>query len=154
MAFTIPLAGTLSRMRHPRIAFLDRSGGGWSPSTHQPFWVSVNIEGSTRQKHRRPRATQEKRWFDPPDPKDVGRHTLQESMVDNLVSKQNLLIRDVSQSRRMEGKTVNLIDVAEFSGGAGIGMNGDEVLTDLLSLGETCLPSDSPTTVMDFSSCN
>ena len=121
---------------------------------HQPFWVNVNIEGSTRQKHWRLKATQEKRWFDPPDPEDVGRHTLQESMVDNLVSKQNLLIRDVAWGRKTEGKTVNLIDVAEFNGGAGIGIDGGEVLTDLLSVGEIYSRADSPTTVMASSSCN
>ena len=70
-------------------------------------------------------------------------------MVDNLVSKQNLLIRDVAWGRKMEGKSVNLIDVAKFSGGAGIGMDGGEALTDLISVGEICLPSDSPTTVME-----
>ena len=121
---------------------------------HQPFWVNVYIKGSTRQKYRRPKATKEKRWFDPPDPEDVGRHTLQESMVDNLVSKQNLLIRDVAWDRKMEGKTVNLIDVAEFNGGAGIGIDGGEVLTDLLSVGDIYSRADSPTTVMDSSSCN
>ena len=121
---------------------------------HELFWVNVNIEGSTRQKHRRPKATQEKRWFDPPDSEDVGRHTLQESMVDNLVSKQNLLIRDVAWDRKMEGKSVNLIDIAEFSGGAGLGMDGGEVLTDLLSIGEVCSSADRLTTVMDSDSCN
>ena len=38
----------------------------------------------------------------------------------------------------MKGNSVNLIDVAEFNGagaGAGIGMDGGEVLTDLLSVG-------------------
>ena len=124
---------------------------------HEPFWVNVNIEGSTRQKYWRLKATQEKRWFNPPDPVDVRRHSLQESMVDNLVSRQNLLIRDLAQSRRMEGKTANLIDVAAFSGGAGIAMDGGEVLTDntdLLSIGEICASADSPTTVMDSSPWN
>ena len=29
---------------------------------HEPFWVNANIEGSTRQKYRHPKATQGKRW--------------------------------------------------------------------------------------------
>ena len=109
---------------------------------YEPFWVNASIEGSTRQKYRHPKATQEKRWFDPPDSEHVGRHTIQESMLDNLVSKQNLLIRDVAQSRSKEGKTVNsIIDAASSSGVLGIAMDGGEVLTDLLSVGGDLLSS-------------
>ena len=127
---------------------------------YEPFSVNVNIGGSTRQKHWRPKATRETRWFNPPDPEDVGRHILHENMVDNLVSRQNLGIRDIAQSRKIEGKTVNLIDFAEFGGGSGIGIDGGEVLTDLLSMedisltADNGLTADSPTTVVDSRSCN
>ena len=75
-------------------------------------------------------------------------------MVDNLVSEENLLIMDVAQSRKKEGKTVNLIDTTDSSGGAGIGMDGGGMLMDALSLGEIALSADSPTTLMDYNSCN
>lgn len=114
---------------------------------HEPFWVNVNILGGTREKRWLQKATQEKRWFNPPDSEDVGRHILQEAMVENLVSRQNLLIRDIAQSRVMEGKTVNLIDIGEISGGAGSGIDGGGLITDLLSIGD--FTGDTPTTMMD-----
>ena len=46
----------------------------------------------------------------------------------------------------MQGNSVNLIDVAEFNGaggGAGIGMDGGEVLTDLLSVGRDLFSIDN-----------
>lgn len=116
---------------------------------HQPFCVDVNIEGSIRQMHRHRKATHDRRWFNPPNAEDVGRHILQEAMVENLVSKQNLLIRDIAQSRVMEGKTVNLIDLGEISGGAGTGIDGGGIITDLLSTGDVGLTVDSPTTSMN-----
>lgn len=121
---------------------------------YQPFWVKANIEGSTRQKHRRPKATHEKRWFNPPNSEDVGRHILQEAMVENLVSKQNLLIRDIAPSRVLERTTMNLIDIAEISGGAGSGIDGDGMVEDALSIGDAGLTADSPATVMDSSMYN
>ena len=115
---------------------------------HEPFWVNVNILGSTRQtRWRHQKATHEKRRFNPPDSEDVGRHILQEAMVEDLVSRQNLLIRDIAQSRVMEAKTVNLIDIGEISGGAGSRIDGGGMITDLLSIGE--FSGDSPTTMMD-----
>ena len=112
---------------------------------HQPFWVNVNIEGSTRQKHWRPKTTHDRRWFNPPSSEDVPRHILHEAMVENLVSKQNLLIRDIAPSRVMECKTVNLIDFAEISGGVGSGIDGGGMVTDILSVGDDALAADSPT---------
>ena len=112
---------------------------------HEPFSVNVNIEGSTRQKHWRSKATHERRWFNPPSSEDVGRHILQEAMVENLVSKQNLLIRDIAPSRVMEYKTVNLIDLADIGGGAGSGIDGGGMITDLLSVGDDALAVESPT---------
>ena len=70
------------------------------------------------------------------------------------MGEQNLLIRDVGQNRRMEGKSMSLIDAAEYSGSAGIEIDGGEVTTDLLAVGEMCFPADSPTTVMASSSCS
>lgn len=121
---------------------------------YQPFWVKANIEGSTRQKHRRPKATHEKRGFNPPNSEDVGRHILQEAMVENLVSKQNLLIRDIAPSRVLERTTMNLIDIAEISGGAGSGIDGGGMVEDALSIGDAGVTADSPTTVMDSSMYN
>ena len=121
---------------------------------HQPFSVNVNIKGSTRQKFRRPKAAQEKRWFQPPKSEDVGRHVLQEAMVDNLVSKQNLLIRDIAPSRATERTTLNLIDIAGNSGGVGSGIDGVGMITDLLSMESDGLIADSPTTVMGSGPCN
>ncbi len=121
---------------------------------HQPFWVNVSINGRTRQKHRHPKATQEKRWFNPPNIEDVGHHILQEAMVKNLVTKQNLRIRDIAPNRLVEGKTVNLIDTAEFSGGAGTVIDGGGVVMDLLSIGDVALTVDSPTTTIDSNMCN
>lgn len=112
---------------------------------HQPFWVNINIEGSTRQKHWRPKATHDRRWFNPPSSEDVGRHILQEAMLENLVSKQNLLIRDIAPSRVTECKTVNLIDLAEISGGVGSGIDGGGMITDILSVEDDALAVDSPT---------
>lgn len=118
---------------------------------HQPFPVDVKIGGSTRQKHRRPQATHGKRWFNPPGSEDVGRHILREAMVQNLVSKQNFLIRDLAPSRVLEGKTLNQIN---FSSGAGSGTDGVGVVSDLLSIGNDALTVDSPTTMMDTSFYN
>lgn len=120
---------------------------------HQPFCVNVSIEGSARQKRWSPKATCEKKWFYPPASDDVGRHVLQEVMVENIVSKQNILIRDIAQSRVMEGKTYNLIDFTEISGGAGTAIDGGEVLTDLLSVENIGVTADSPTAMVDSNSC-
>lgn len=121
---------------------------------HQPFWVNVNIDGSVRHKRRRPNATQGKRWFNPPTSEDVGRHILQEAMVENHVRKQNLLIRDIAPSRAIECKTVNLVNIAEISGGTGSGIDGGGMVTDLASIGDDGLTADSPTMMMDSSLYN
>lgn len=92
---------------------------------NQPCWVDVNIEASTRQKRRRPKVTHRRRWFNPPSSEDVGRHILQEAMMDKLVSKQNLLIRNLAPSRVVDYRTVNPIDLAAVSGGAGHAMVPD-----------------------------
>ena len=98
----------------------------------QPFCVNSNIKGSTRQKHQRRKSTQGKRWFYPPSADDIGRHVLQDVMVENLVNKQNLLIRDIAPSRGTERNTVNLIDIADIGGVAGNGIDGGGLITDLL----------------------
>ena len=121
---------------------------------HQPFSVNVNIEGGTRQKHRRPKATHETRWFNPPNAEDVGRHILQEAMVENLVSKQNLLIRDIAQSRVLEGKTANLMDLVEFGAGAGSRIDGGGVIEDLLTIGDMALTAECATTETNSNFCN
>ncbi len=121
---------------------------------YQPFWVNVSINGRTRQKHRRLKATQEKRWFTPPNIEDVGHHILQEAMVESLVTKQNLRIRDIAPSRLVEGRTMNLIDTTEFSGGAGTVIDGGGAVMDLLSIRDVALTVDSPTTTIDSNMCN
>lgn len=98
----------------------------------QPFSINSNIKGSTRQKHQRRKLTQGERWFYPPISDDIGRHVLQDVMVENLVNKQNLLIRDVAPSRGTERNTVNLIDIADIGGVAGSGIDGGGLITDLL----------------------
>lgn len=114
---------------------------------YQSFWVNVKIHGRIRHGHRRPKATQEKRWFNPPSPEDVGRHILQEAMVETLVSRQNRLIRDIAPSGAMECKTANLVDFAEISVGAGSGVGG--MVTDIASIGDDGLTADSLTMMVE-----
>ena len=109
----------------------------------QPFCVNINVSGSTRQKHRHQKSTQGKRWFYPPSFNDIGRHVLQDVMVENLVNKQNFLIRDIAPSRETERNTVNLIDIADIGGVAGSGIDGGGLITDSLD----------DATVMDSSLC-
>ncbi|KAM0800826.1 hypothetical protein BDR22DRAFT_889176 [Usnea florida] len=99
---------------------------------HQPFCVNINVSGSTRQKHRHQKSTQGKRWFYPPNFDDIGRHVLQDVMVENLVNKQNLLIRDIAASRETERNTVNLIDISDIGGVAGSEIDGGGLITDSL----------------------
>ena len=98
----------------------------------QPFCVNINVSGSTRQKRRHQKSTQGKRWFYPPSYNDTGRHVLQDVMVENLVNKQNFLIRDIAPSRETERNTVNLIDIADIGGVAGSGIDGGGLITDSL----------------------
>ena len=98
----------------------------------QPFCVNTNVSGSTRQKHRHQKSTQGKRWFYPPSFNDIGRHVLQDVMVENLVNKQNWLIRDIAPSKETERNTVNLIDIADIGGVAGSGIDGGGLITDSL----------------------
>ena len=98
----------------------------------QPFCVNIDVSGSTRQKRRHQNSTQEKRWFYPPSLHDIGRHVLQDVMVENLVNKQNFLIRDIAPSRETERNNVNLIDIADIGGVAGSGIDGGGLITDSL----------------------
>lgn len=98
----------------------------------QPFCVNINVSGSMRQKYRRQKSTQGKRWFYPPRFNDIGRHVLQDVMVENLVNKQNFLIRDIAPSRETERNTVNLIDIADIGGVAGSRTAGGGLITDSL----------------------
>ena len=94
----------------------------------QPFCANISVSGSTRQKRWHQKSTQEKRWFYPPSFNDIGRHVLQDVMVENLVNKQNFLIRDMAPSRETERNTVNLIDIADIGGVAG--SDGGGFITD------------------------
>ena len=98
----------------------------------QPFCVSINVSGSMRRKHRHQKSTQGKRWFYPPSFNDIGPHVLQDVMVENLVNKQNFLIRDIAPSRETERNTMNLIDIADIGGIAGSGTAGGGLITDSL----------------------
>ena len=110
---------------------------------HQSFWVNAEIRGSIRHMRPRPKATQEKRWFNPPSPEDVGRHIIQEAMVEAIVSKQNCLIRDIAPSKVMERKTPDQVHIAEISVGDGSELGG--MITELASIGNDGLTADSPT---------
>ena len=98
----------------------------------QPFCVNINVSGSTREKHRHQKSTQGKRWFYPPNFNDIGRHVLQDVMVENLVNKQNFLIRDIAPSRETERNTGNLIDISDIGGVAGSEIDGGGLITDSL----------------------
>ena len=93
----------------------------------QPFCVHVNVSGSTRQKQRHQKSTQGKRWFYPPNFNDIGRHVLQDVTMENLVNKQNFLIRDIEPSRETEPNTANLIDISDIGE-----IDGGGLITDSL----------------------
>ena len=69
------------------------------------------------------------------------------------MSGQNLLIRDIAQSRKIAVPTTNWGDIPGFGGDAGFSIDGGGVIEDLLSLETIVSTADSPTTVMCSDSC-